>query len=142
MAPPKPITNLPSRPYRAQRSTARCRTPRAGPGTCHRHQDPRPGQAGKGSKDSADVAGQRYAKRALEAAGPHNVVMHYTNATDSRTQLRGETLRCGGPGTGPRVSVNAVPTSFESGAFSELRQYGVLRSSSNTISANFAFTEF
>jgi hypothetical protein len=38
-------------------------------------------------------------------------------------------LRSGWPGTGPPVGVNAVPTSFGSERFYELRHYGVLRSS-------------
>jgi hypothetical protein len=57
------------------------------------------------------------------------MVTYYENATNLRAHLRGAALRYGWPGTGPRVSVNAVPTSFGLERFYEPRTNGVLGSS-------------
>jgi hypothetical protein len=127
---PRVTTNLPSRTYRLRRVAARCCTPREGRGACHRQQDHQRGLVGNEGGVFADVAGWRYAEGVLEVgvAGGHNVVTYFTTATDLRAQLRGTALRSFGQGTGPRVGVNAVPTSFRSVRFYELRHDGVLRS--------------
>jgi hypothetical protein len=57
------------------------------------------------------------------------LLANLAKSADVRTHLRGAALRSGWPGTGARVGLNAVPTSFGSERFYELRHYGVLRSS-------------
>jgi hypothetical protein len=64
-------------------------------------------------------------------------VTYVRYATNFRTQLRGAALRFGWPGTGSRVSVNAVPPCFGSERFYELRHYGVLGSSPRRIHREF-----
>jgi hypothetical protein len=61
----------------------------------------------------SNVAGQRYAKLAMEAAatGAHNVVTYFTNATD----LRGTALCCREPGRGRRIGVSAAQAGSQAG---------------------------
>jgi hypothetical protein len=68
-------------------------------------------------------------------------VTYLPSATDLRTHLRSAILRCGWPGSGPRVGVTAVPTSFGSERFYELCTSGVLRSSAQTWSADLIVLE-
>ena len=73
-----------------------------------------------GGEDFADVAGQRYAKRALEvaAAGAHNVVTYFTNATN----LRSTALRHGKQGGGRGIGVSAMLAGLLSPRFSRTEE--------------------
>jgi hypothetical protein len=57
----------------------------------------------------------------LARPGGSALVTYFENATVLRTHLRVAALRYGRPGAGPRVGVNAVPTSFGSERVYDLR---------------------